>query len=117
MGGRGVLGRQRKRRSSSEFPSVVVSEYPREGAGEGDGEAVLDLAPAEEAVGVDAAQTNCRQRDYLGVGRGGSQEACFDAITAEVFCYWASGPSRGPDNFPATTAELPEQHRKPYPGA
>jgi hypothetical protein len=45
-----------------------------------------------------------------------SQEACFEAITAEVFYHWASGQSDGPDNFPATAAELHVQDRKPYPG-
>jgi hypothetical protein len=45
-----------------------------------------------------------------------SQGACFEAITAEVFFHWASGQSGGPDNLPATAAELPDQDRKPYPG-
>jgi hypothetical protein len=45
-----------------------------------------------------------------------SQDACFEAITAEVFFHWTSGQSDGPDNLPTTAAELPEQDRKPYPG-
>ena len=45
-----------------------------------------------------------------------SQDACFEAITAEVFFHWASGQSDGPDSLPATAAELPDQDRKPYPG-
>lgn len=44
-----------------------------------------------------------------------SQEACFAAITAEVFFHWASGQSDGPDSLPATAAGLPEEDRKPYP--
>ncbi len=45
-----------------------------------------------------------------------SQDACFEAITAEVFFHWTAGQSAGPDNLPATAAALPEQDRKPYPG-
>ena len=45
-----------------------------------------------------------------------SQDACFEAITAEVFFHWASGQSDGPDSLPATAAELPDRNRKPYPG-
>ncbi|MHA7224339.1 hypothetical protein ACX80S_18855 [Arthrobacter sp. RHLT1-20] len=45
-----------------------------------------------------------------------SQDACFEAVTAEVFFHWASGQSDGPDNLPTTAAELPEQDRKLYPG-
>lgn len=44
-----------------------------------------------------------------------SQDACFEAITAEVFFHWTSGQSDGPDNLPATATALPEQDRKPYP--
>jgi hypothetical protein len=46
----------------------------------------------------------------------GSQEACFKAITAEVFFHWTSGQSDGAENLPATAAQLPDQDRKPYPG-
>jgi len=63
---------------------------------------------------------NCSARDYV---EGGTstywfrfQDACFEAITAEVFSHWFSGQSDGPDNLPATAAELPEQDRRPYPG-
>jgi hypothetical protein len=45
-----------------------------------------------------------------------SQNACFEAIAAEVFFHWASGQSDGPENLPATAADLPEQDRNPYPG-
>ncbi|WP_157356998.1 hypothetical protein [Arthrobacter sp. U41] len=45
-----------------------------------------------------------------------SQDACFEAIAVEVFFHWASGQSDGPDNLPATAAELPHKDRKPYPG-
>ena len=45
-----------------------------------------------------------------------SQDACFEAITAEVFFHWTSGQSDGPDNLPTTAAELPKQDRRPYPG-
>lgn len=45
------------------------------------------------------------------------QEACFEAITAEVFFQFASGQFHVLDNLPAGAAELPEQDRKPYPGA
>ncbi|WAH98722.1 hypothetical protein [Arthrobacter sp. MMS18-M83] len=45
-----------------------------------------------------------------------SQNACFEAITGEVFFHWASGQSDGPENLPAAAAELPEQDRRPYPG-
>lgn len=45
-----------------------------------------------------------------------SRDACFEAITAEVFFHWASGQSDGPDNLPATAAGLPVQDRRPYPG-
>ena len=45
-----------------------------------------------------------------------SQDACFEAITAEVFFHWGSGQSDGPDSLPDTAADLPEQDRKPYPG-
>lgn len=31
-----------------------------------------------------------------------SQDACFEAITAEVFFHWNSGQSDGPDSLPAT---------------
>jgi hypothetical protein len=36
-----------------------------------------------------------------------AQDACFEAITAEVFFHWSSGQSDGPDNLPATAAGLP----------
>ncbi|MBG6192071.1 hypothetical protein IWX64_003040 [Arthrobacter sp. CAN_A212] len=45
-----------------------------------------------------------------------SQAACFEAITAEVFFHWQMGQSDGPTDLPATAAELPATHRKPYPG-
>ena len=45
-----------------------------------------------------------------------SQDACFAAITAEVFFHSASGQSDGPENLPATAAELPSRDRQPYPG-
>ncbi|WP_427008158.1 hypothetical protein [Pseudarthrobacter sp. H2] len=45
-----------------------------------------------------------------------SQDACFEAVSAEVFYHWISGQSDGPDSLPATAAVLPEQDRKPYPG-
>lgn len=45
-----------------------------------------------------------------------SQDACFEAITAEDFFHWTSGQSDGPDNLPTIAAELPEQDRKLYPG-
>ncbi|WP_456509984.1 hypothetical protein [Arthrobacter sp. TE12231] len=45
-----------------------------------------------------------------------TQDACSAAITVEDFFNWASGQSDGPDNLPATAAELPNQDRKPYPG-
>ncbi|RNL55664.1 hypothetical protein [Arthrobacter oryzae] len=45
-----------------------------------------------------------------------SQDACFEAITAEVFFHWAFGQSHGPDHLSATAAELPDLDRKPYPG-
>ena len=45
-----------------------------------------------------------------------AQDACFEAVTAEVFFHWNSGQSHGPDNLPAAAAGLPEQDRKPYPG-
>ena len=45
-----------------------------------------------------------------------SQEACFEAITAEEFFHWASGQSDGPENLSATAAGLPAQDRRPYPG-
>ena len=45
-----------------------------------------------------------------------SQDACFEAITTEVFFHWSHGQSHGPEKLPATAAELPDQDRKPYPG-
>ncbi|MET4095241.1 hypothetical protein [Arthrobacter sp. UYCu712] len=45
-----------------------------------------------------------------------SQDACFKAISAEVFFHWTSGQSDGPDNLPATAAGLPAKDRKPNPG-
>ncbi|MCT9627246.1 hypothetical protein HWD94_19315 [Pseudarthrobacter equi] len=45
-----------------------------------------------------------------------SQDACFEAITAEVFFHWTYGQSDGPENLPTTAAELPEQDRRPYAG-
>lgn len=45
-----------------------------------------------------------------------SRDACFEAITAEMFFHWASGQSDGPGQPPATAAELPDQDRQPYPG-
>jgi hypothetical protein len=45
-----------------------------------------------------------------------SQAACFEAITAEVFFHWASGQSYGPENLPATAADLSQQDREPYVG-
>lgn len=45
-----------------------------------------------------------------------SQDACFEAITAEVFFHWTAGQSDGPETLPATPAELPRKYRKPYPG-
>lgn len=45
-----------------------------------------------------------------------SQEACFEAITAEVFFHWNAGQFHCPHNLPETPADLPEQNRKPYPG-
>lgn len=44
-----------------------------------------------------------------------SQNACFQAITAEVFFHWSSGQSHGPDHLPATAAEQPDQDRGPTP--
>ena len=72
------------------------------------------------------ARTRDRNGELFGYGtyvEGGTsthwfrpQDACFDAITAEVFFHWASGQSHGPEILPATAAELPDQDRKPYPG-
>ncbi|MGY2747375.1 hypothetical protein [Arthrobacter sp. UYCu723] len=72
------------------------------------------------------ARTRAGNRDLFGYGtyvEGDtsthwfrSQGACFEAITAEVFFHWKSGQSHGPDNLPATAAELPGKDRKPYPG-
>lgn len=45
-----------------------------------------------------------------------TQDACFEAITAEVFFHWASGQSHGPDNLPDTAGGRPPEHRKPCPG-
>ncbi|MFJ6281338.1 hypothetical protein [Arthrobacter subterraneus] len=45
-----------------------------------------------------------------------SQDACFEAITEEVFFHWQTGQSDGPTNLPATAGELPDPDRKPYPG-
>ncbi|MGM7774493.1 hypothetical protein ACSVHC_00470 [Arthrobacter sp. KNU-44] len=36
-----------------------------------------------------------------------SQDACFEAITAEVFYHWTSGQFEGPDNLPDTADRLP----------
>lgn len=44
-----------------------------------------------------------------------SQDACFQAITAEVFFHWASGQSDGPENLPATAAGLPTRTAGPTP--
>ena len=73
-----------------------------------------------------AARTRDRTGELFGYGTSvegdtathwfRSQDACFEAITVEVFFHWASGQSHGPDNLPATAAELPDQDRKPYPG-
>ena len=43
-----------------------------------------------------------------------SQEACFEAITEDVFFHWKSGQSHGPQNLPMTAAELPAGDRRPY---
>jgi hypothetical protein len=45
-----------------------------------------------------------------------SQNACFEAITAEVLFHWNSGQSHGPDNFPATAAQLPGPGPETLPG-
>lgn len=43
-----------------------------------------------------------------------SQESCFEAITDEVFFHWKNGQSHGPENLPATAAELSSGDRLPY---
>lgn len=69
------------------------------------------------------ARTRDRTRDLFGCGtcvEGDtsthwfrSQDACFEAVTADVFFHWTSG---GPDDLPAIAAQPPEPDRKPYPG-
>jgi hypothetical protein len=46
-----------------------------------------------------------------------SQDACFEAITVEVFFHWTSGQVHAPDNLTGAAAELPGKDRKPYPGS
>ncbi|WP_026533876.1 hypothetical protein [Arthrobacter sp. H14] len=43
-----------------------------------------------------------------------TQSAHFEAITAEVFFHWNMGQADGPENLPATAAELPAHYRRPY---
>lgn len=43
-----------------------------------------------------------------------SQEACFEAITEEVFFHWKSGQSDGPADLPDTAADLPGKYCRPY---
>ncbi|MDF9279098.1 hypothetical protein P4U43_15015 [Arthrobacter sp. EH-1B-1] len=43
-----------------------------------------------------------------------SQEACFEALTEDVFFHWKSGQSHGPQNLPPTAAGLAARDRQPY---